>query len=96
MAIRRRVAERFSTVKKRAGLETPILGEVPLVAEVLERFELPKGVIPAMARGKAYGEVAGLWYRVRFPRPIYEPIVVYAFLLFLHEVLKLTLFLGFP
>lgn len=76
MAIRRRVAERISKVKKRAGLETPILGEVPLMAEILERFELPKGVIPAMARGKAYGETAGLWYRVRFPRPIYDPVVV--------------------
>lgn len=76
MAIRRRVAERISKVKKRAGLRTPILEEIPLAAEILERFELPKGVIPAMARGKAYGETAGMWYRVRFPRPIYEPVVV--------------------
>lgn len=76
MAVRRKIAERISTVKKRAGLETPILGERALIAETLERFELPKGVIPAMARGKAYGETAGMWYRVRFPRPIYEPIVV--------------------
>jgi len=76
MAVRRRIAERVSTVTERAGLRTPILEERALLAETLERFELPKGVIPAMARGKAYGKTAGLWYRVRFPRPIYEPIVV--------------------
>lgn len=76
MALRRKIAERVSTVKERAGLRTPILDEVPLMAETLARFELPKGVIPAMARGKAYGETAGLWYRVTFPHPIYEPIVV--------------------
>lgn len=78
--LRRKVAERISKVKERAGLETPMLDEVPLRAERIESLELPfprvRGVIPVIAKGRATGAVAGRWYRVVFPRPIADPTVV--------------------
>jgi len=86
MAIRRRIRERITAGLKKAGIETPILQEIPVkaVQEYSLYFEpvevsgkLPGQAIriPAIAYGKAYGEVAGQWYRVTFPRPIYDPTV---------------------
>lgn len=87
MAIRRRIAERIATPLKRAGVETPVLEEIPHRAEEIAAFyyepvqsvrgqiaELVR--IPAFAHGKAYGETAGFWYRVTFPRAISNPNVV--------------------
>lgn len=85
MALRRRVAERIATPLKRAGVETPILEEIPHKAEEITAFyyeavqssgqvtELLR--LPAFAHGKAYGETAGFWYRVTFPKPIRNPSV---------------------
>jgi len=88
LAVRRRIAERIATPLKRAGLETPVLEQIPHKAEQLTAFyyqaveasggrqvaELLK--IPAFAHGKAYGEIAGFWYRVTFSKPIMNPSVV--------------------
>lgn len=80
MALRRRIAERISRLKQRTAVETPILEELPLTAKSLGKFELPfpevRGILPVLARGEAYGETAGRWYRVSFPHPIVEPKVV--------------------
>jgi hypothetical protein len=81
------VAERIATPLKRAGVETPILEEVPHAAEVISTFYyeatqysqgqvLERLRLPAFAHGKAYGKVAGMWYRVTFPRPIADASVV--------------------
>ena len=88
MAIRRRIAERIATPLKRAGVETPVLEQIPHRAEEISAFyyqlvqEASRGQvtellrIPAFAHGKAYGETAGFWYRVTFPKPINNPNVV--------------------
>lgn len=78
MALRRRLAERMSRLKP-AGLETPVISEIPLRAEIISQLELPfppvLGRIPIIVKGKAYGEVAGRWYRVVFPRALKDPSV---------------------
>lgn len=80
MALRRRIAQVIGTPLKRAGVKMPILEEVPLRAEMIRSLELVfpavTGIIPVIARGKAYGEVAGRWYRVFFPRALRDPSVV--------------------
>lgn len=80
MAVRRRIAKAIEAPLKRVGVQTPILKEIPLRAEIISQMdlELPRilGRIPVIVRGKAYGEVAGRWYRVLFPRPIRDPSVV--------------------
>ena len=88
MAIRRRIAERIATPLKRAGVETPILEQIPHRAEEISAFyyqlvqEASRGQvtellrIPAFAHGKAYGETPGFWYRVTFPKAINNPNVV--------------------
>jgi hypothetical protein len=85
LTLRRRVAERIAVPLKRAGVETPIIEEITHAAEVISAFyyqamqqhgQLALPHIPAFAHGKAYGEVAGLWYRVTFPKPIGNPNVV--------------------
>ena len=88
MAIRRRIAERIATPLKRAGVETPVLEQIPHRAEELAAFyyeavqQSSRGQIaellriPAFAHGKAYGETAGFWYRVTFPKTILSPNVV--------------------
>ena len=80
MAVRRRVAKALSPLKRIVGIQTPILDLVPLRAEIISQMELdlPRvlGRIPVIVRGKAYGEVAGRWYRVVFPRAIQDPSVV--------------------
>jgi len=78
--VRELFAERLSPLKKRLKIETPILDEVPLPAKIIssEAMQLTEalGIIPMIARGKAYGEVAGAWYRVAFARSLVEPSVV--------------------
>jgi hypothetical protein len=78
------VAERIATPLKRAGVETPILEEIPHKAEEISTFyyqaeqyggQLELLRLPAFAHGKAYGETAGFWYRVTFPKPINNPSV---------------------
>ena len=88
MAIRRRIAERIATPLKRAGVETPVLEQIPHRAEELAAFyyeavqQSSRGQIaellriPAFAHGKAYGETPGFWYRVTFPKTILSPNVV--------------------
>jgi hypothetical protein len=87
LALRRRIAERIAVPLKRAGVETPILEELPHKAEEITAFyyqaveqyshgQLELLHIPAFAHGKAYGETAGLWYRVTFPKPIINADVV--------------------
>jgi len=82
LAVRRRLAEKISTVKRRAGLRTPIIDEIPLKAEVIESLDFPlpttMGMIPVIAKGTAYGAEAGRWYRVTFVKPIRSPSVVCA------------------
>ena len=77
MVLRRKIAERIAPPLKRVGLQTPILKQIPLRAEIISQEELtfPRvlGRIPVIVRGKAYGEVAGRWYRVVFPRAIKDP-----------------------
>ena len=72
MAIRRRIAERMSRLKP-AGLKTPIISEIPLLAKIIGQRELQ---LPVIVKGKAYGEVAGRWYKVVFPRTVPDPSVV--------------------
>ena len=80
MALRRRLAEVIARPLKRVGVQTPILEEVPLRARRISSLELAfpaiRGIVPVIERGKAYGEVAGRWYRVLFLRPIQDPSVV--------------------
>jgi len=80
MVLRETVAERVSGLKKRVPVETPIIQEVPVPAKIISSalLTLPEaeGIIPAIARGKAYGETAGFWYRVIFTRPLTDPSVV--------------------
>jgi len=80
MALRETVAERVSGLQKRSRITTPIIQEIPAVARIISSalFTFPEvdGVIPAIARGKAYGEFAGLWYRVTFPRALTDPSLV--------------------
>lgn len=89
MALRRRLAERISTVKAQAGLEAPILKEVPVPAKIVsseiffsaESITSLKqvgrvGILPVIVKGEAKGDIAGLWYKVRFPRAMIHPQVV--------------------
>ena len=80
MALRTILAERLAPIKKRLKLETPVIEEAPLLAKVISSIELAfpsiLGKIPVIVRGKAYGETAGYWYRVSFPRALSEPSVV--------------------
>ena len=87
MAIRRRIAERIATPLKRAGVETPVLEQIPHRAEELAAFyyeavqQSSRGQIAellriAFAHGKAYGKTPGFWYRVTFPKTILSPNVV--------------------
>lgn len=79
MALRDMVAERVSGLKKRIPVETPIIQEVPMSAKILSSqalvFPQVGGNIPVIIHGKAYGDRAGLWYRVLFPRVLTEPSV---------------------
>ena len=80
MAVRRIIAETIRGPLKRAGIKTPILDEVPVKAEIISSLEFVfpavMGLIPVIVRGKAYGEVAGAWYKVFYPRRISDPSVV--------------------
>jgi len=80
MVLREIVAERVSGLKKHLPGETPIAQEIPVAAKIISSalFTLPgvEGIIPVIARGKAYGEQAGLWYRVTFLKELTEPSVV--------------------
>lgn len=80
LAVRRRLADRISSVKRRTRVETPVIDELPLKARVIRSldFTFPKvrGIIPVMAKGQAYGKTAGRWYRVTFPKRIIDPTVV--------------------
>lgn len=80
MAVRRTIAETVRRPLKRAGVKTPILDKIPLPARIISSsefvFPAAMGVIPVIARGKAYGEVAGVWYKVFFPRAIRDASVV--------------------
>jgi len=80
MAIRRLLAERMSGLKK-AGAELPIISEVAVPAKIIKqefvepyldvrRAELTGilGKFPSFAYGTAYGETAGQWYRVTYPK----------------------------
>lgn len=86
LPLRDRIADRVSNLKRRTGISTPVVDEVPLKAKSLSQdvyaqldrsgnIGFPR-VFPAVVRGKAYGEVAGRWYQVSFTRPIREPSVV--------------------
>jgi len=74
------LAERISPIKKRLKIETPIIDETAASAAILSNLalEFPEflGRVPVVARGKAYGELAGVWYRVPFPKTLNEPSVV--------------------
>lgn len=78
--LREIVAEKVSGLKRRVELETPIVEEIPRPAKILSSVEMAfppaLGMVPVIVRGKAYGETAGLWYRVTFPRALHEPSVV--------------------
>ena len=80
MTLRSVIAQRVSPIKKRFQIATPIIDEVAVKAEILsmEELALPGvgGVIPYIARGKAYGLNAGQWYRVTFSRSLSEPSIV--------------------
>ena len=80
LRLRSRVAQRLSTVKEYLSVKLPIIEETPLTADVLysHQFAFPevRGIIPIIVRGKAYGEVAGRWYAVSFPRTLVDPSVV--------------------
>jgi len=80
MTLRSLLAERVSPLKKRLKIETPAIDEVPVFAKVLSSLELefPEvlGKVPIVVRGKVYGDAAGRWYRVTFPRGLSEPSVV--------------------
>jgi len=80
MAIRRRIAERLSGLR-RAGIELPIISEVPVKAEILSQDIIEVPFIEEIAgirrrrslsvvRGTAYGETAGRWYRVTYPKRV--------------------------
>jgi len=79
MTLRSLLVERFSPLKKRLKIETPVINEVPAMARIISSaaIEFPEflGKVPVMVRGKVYGETAGLWYRVTFPRGVSEPSV---------------------
>ena len=80
MALRSRVAQRLSTVKEHLSVKLPIIEETTLTADVIYSHEFPlpevRGITPIIVRGKAYGDVAGRWYAVSFPRRLSEPSVV--------------------
>jgi len=80
MTLRSILAERVSPLKKRFRIETPVIDEVPAAAKIVSSMalELPSvlGMILVISRGKAYGETAGLWYRVTFPKALNEPSIV--------------------
>jgi uncharacterized protein YoxC len=76
MVLRETVAERVSDLKKRLPT-TPILKEMSMTAKIISSdllaFPQVGGIIPAIARGKAYGELAGVWYHVTFTRELMDP-----------------------
>lgn len=80
MAVRRTIAEAVGRPLKRAGIQTPIMDKIPLRARMISNLEFvfpaTLGLIPVIARGKAYGELAGKWYKVFFPRSMRDPSVV--------------------
>jgi len=80
MTLRSIIAERIAPLKKRLKVETPVMDEVPVVAKVISSLalEFPEVLerVPMIIRGKAYGETAGLWYRVPFAKALSEPSVV--------------------
>jgi len=80
MVLREAVAERVVGLKKRLPIEAPIVQELPVparrVSSALITLPEVEGVIPVIVRGKAYGETAGVWYRVTFPRVLKDPSVV--------------------
>jgi len=84
VVLRRLIAERISGLKK-AGVELPIVSEVAVSAKIIkENFVEPRRLaiagippelakilgIPFFAYGEAYGETAGQWYRVSYPKSI--------------------------
>lgn len=83
MSLRRWIAEKVPGLKK-AGVELPIISEVAVPARIVrQRYIEPRLVrvagipdlgkllgIPSFAYGEAYGETAGLWYRVTYPKAI--------------------------
>jgi len=80
MGLRTIISDRISPLKKRLKLETPLIDEVPRTALIISNLaiEFPShlGKVPMICRGKAYGENAGLWYSVSFPRALVDPSVV--------------------
>jgi len=80
MVIREALAERVSGLKKRVPIETPVIDAVSLPAKIVSSTVIPlgkvDGIIPIIARGSAYGEVAGRWYRVTFARALPDAQVV--------------------
>lgn len=80
MAVRRTIAETVRRPLKRVGVKTPILDKISLPARIISSsefvFPAAMGIIPVIARGKAYGDVAGVWYKVFFPRVIRDASVV--------------------
>lgn len=81
--LRQIIAERISGLKK-AGVKLPIISEVAIPAEIIKQcYVEPRLVsvpgipdlgkllgIPSFAYGEAYGETAGQWYRVTYPKAI--------------------------
>ena len=47
-----------------------MLNKVPLKAKIIRQELFDKVGFPAFVHGEAYGEVAGRWYRVTYPRPL--------------------------
>jgi len=80
VALREILAQRFSPLKKRLKIETPVINEVPTPAQIISSSALELsgvlGKIPIICRGKAYGEYAGIWYRITFNKALSEPSVV--------------------
>jgi len=83
MGLRTIIAERISPLRKRLKLDTPIIDEIVASAEIIssETLEftpesLGLGLVPVIARGKTYGEAAGVWYRVTFPKSLNNPSIV--------------------
>lgn len=80
LVARQVLAERVSGLKKLVPVETPVVDQIPVPAKSImaEALSLGRieGIIPIIARGTAYGETSGAWYRVTFPRALANPSVV--------------------
>jgi hypothetical protein len=80
MVLRNILAKRLSGLRK-AGVETPIINEIPVPAEIVKMDLLEPYAnrpeimglfmnLPVIAYGTGYGETAGQWYRVTYLKPI--------------------------